>query len=128
MKFLQLLILAATTFVIASCAKSPESIAPSYVSPMSLNGWSCSQLEAEQGRLVRALSTASDAQRQARTNDTVGVILLGLPVSSLSGSNQASNIGRLKGELEAVQKAMIRKGCGGKIIPIESAVKKQKKN
>ena len=47
----------------------------------------------------------------------MGVIFLGLPVSSLSGSNQASNLARLKGELEAVQKAIILKG-GQTVTPL----------
>jgi hypothetical protein len=68
------------------------------------------QLGQEEARLQAALSTSSDAQRKARSNDTMGVIFLGLPVSSLSGSNQASNVARIKGELEAVQKAIILKG------------------
>jgi hypothetical protein len=35
-----------------------------------------------------------------------------LPVSSLSGDNIAPEIARLKGEEEAIRKAMIRKNCG----------------
>ena len=112
------------TIVLIGCAAKPESIPPSYVSHMGYMDFDCQQLGAEQQRLVAALSTASDAQRQARSNDTAGVILLGLPVSSLSGSNQASNIGRLKGELEAVQKAMIAKGCAAEVVNIDDVIKK----
>lgn len=110
----------------AGCAARPESIAPSYVSHIGYLNLNCVQLAQEQARLVAALSAASDAQRQARSNDTVGVILLGLPVSSLSGSNQASNIGRLKGELEALQKAMVEKGCGNEIVNIDEIIQKEK--
>ena len=99
-------------FVLSGCAATPESIAPAYVSEMSYVNYNCRILGAEQTRLVQALSTASDAQRVARSNDIVGVILIGLPVSSLSGSNQASQIARLKGELEALQRTAIRKECG----------------
>ena len=97
--------------VMAGCAKNPESIAPAYVSPMIYQNWSCAQLAAEHERLNAALATASDQQRKARTNDIVGVALIGLPVSSLSGDNIASQIARLKGEKEAVRKVMIRKNC-----------------
>lgn len=113
--------------IIAGCAAKPEAIQPTYVSHMTYMNWTCEQLGEEQLRLVSALSTASDAQRTARGNDTAGVILLGLPVSSLSGSNQASNIARLKGELEAVQKAMILKDCGAELVKIEEVVEKKKK-
>lgn len=93
-------------FFLAGCAAKPEDIAPAYVSHMIYEPYTIDQLRAEEQRLQAALATASDAQRKARSNDTAGVILLGLPVSSLSGSNQAANIARLKGELEAVQKTI----------------------
>ena len=99
------------------CASKPEDIAPAYTSEMSYRDWSCRELGEEQLRLHRALSTASDAQRTARSNDIAGVILIGLPVSSLSGSNQAANISRLKGELEAIQKVGIKKDCGLPSLP-----------
>jgi len=96
--------------LISGCATAPENIAPAYVSHMVYMGFTLEQLGQEESRLQSAVATSSDAQRKARSNDTMGVIFLGLPVSSLSGSNQAANLGRLKGELEAVQKAIILKG------------------
>ncbi|WP_281405000.1 hypothetical protein [Nitratireductor sp. XY-223] len=42
-------------------------------------------------------------------NDVVGVILIGLPVSSLSGDNIAPQIARLKGEKEAIRQAQIKR-------------------
>jgi hypothetical protein len=65
----------------------------------------------EQPRLVSALATASAAQRQARNEDVAGVILIGLPVSPLSGSNMAHEVARPKGELHALQRAAILKTC-----------------
>lgn len=95
----------------SGCATKPQNIAATYVSEMGYMNYTCEQLAAEQSRLVAALTTESQAQLQARSNDTIGVILLGLPVSSLSGSNRAAQIARLKGELEALQKASILKNC-----------------
>ena len=115
-------------FFFIGCATKPEAISPAYVSHLGYMNLSCEQLGQEQARLVAALSTASDAQRLARSNDTAGVLLLGLPVSSLSGSNQASNIARLKGEVEALQKAMVAKGCGGEIVNIDDVIKKKESN
>jgi hypothetical protein len=103
------------------CATAPENIAPAYVSYLPYMQYTLEQLGQEEGRLQAALSAASDAQRNARSNDTLGVILIGLPVSSLSGSNQASNVARLKGELEAVQKAIILKGGHINSSPIPPA-------
>lgn len=97
---------------LTACAVAPENIQPAYVSELAYQPWTCEQLGQEQTRMGMALATASDAQRRARSNDTAGVILLGLPVSSLSGSNQASNIARLKGEMDAMQRAGTLKNCG----------------
>jgi hypothetical protein len=108
----QLVVLVAAA-VLAACAKHPDSIAPSYVSEVGYRSWTCGQLGEEQGRLASALATASTQQEKARTNDVVGVILIGLPVSSLSGDNIAPEIARLKGEQEAIRKAMIAKSCSG---------------
>ena len=100
-----------TIIVLSGCAKSPESISPSYISDVPYQSWSCAQLGQEELRLNEALSVASAQQKKARTNDTVGVILIGLPVSSLSGDNIAPEIARLKGQLEAINRAGNMKNC-----------------
>jgi len=103
---------AAALVFLAACAASPESIAPFYVSEMAYQAWSCEQLSQEQPRLSSALAAAYTQQSNARSNDTIGVIFLGLPVSTLSGSNIAGEIARLKGELQALQRASTTRNCG----------------
>ena len=105
------LVVASAAALLAACAKTPESIAPAYVSSFQYENYECDQLRQEQGRLNAAYDTAAAQQHQARRNDTWGVILIGLPVSSLSGDNIASQIASLKGNQEAVQKAIIEKKC-----------------
>lgn len=69
---------------------------------------------AEEGaRLDAALTQVSEAQRNARSGDVAGVILLGLPVSSMSGGNVADQVAAVKGQQVAVQQAMTLKNCGG---------------
>ena len=97
--------------VLASCAKSPESISPAYVSEVGYQSWSCQQLAEESGRLTSAYAVAAQQQEKARSNDIAGVILIGIPVSSMSGDNIAPEVARLKGEQEAVRKASIIKKC-----------------
>ena len=96
---------------VVGCAKSPESISPSYVSERLYYSWSCQQLAEEDTRLADAYVDAAKRQKQARANDIAGVILIGLPVSSLSGSNIAPEIARLKGEQAAIRNARRKKGC-----------------
>ena len=102
----------------------PENIQPAYISEMGYRDYTCEQLAQEQARLVAALATASDTQRHTRSNDIAGLIFLGLPVSSISGGNIASQIARLKGELEAVQKTAVQKVCS---LPVVAAPLEKKK-
>lgn len=107
----------AVAAALGACAKSPESISPSYVSEVGYQAWSCQQLSEETLRLSSAYAVAAQQQEKARTNDVVGVILIGLPVSSMSGDNIAPEIARLKGEQEAVRKAMVIKNCTPAAVP-----------
>jgi hypothetical protein len=107
----------AVAAALGACAKSPESISPSYVSEVGYQAWSCQQLSDETLRLSSAYASAAQQQEKARTNDVVGVIFIGLPVSSLSGDNIAPEIARLKGEQEAVRKAMVLKNCSPAAVP-----------
>lgn len=103
--------------VVAGCAARPEDIQPAYVSEMAYHHWDCQQLATEQQNVATALMNASAQQNQARSNDVAGVILIGLPVSSLSGSNVAPQVANLKGQQEAIRKAMITKKCGPLATP-----------
>lgn len=96
---------------VSACAATPESIQPAYVSEVTYQNWSCQQLGEEQARLSSAYASAAAQQSKARSNDTVGVLFLGLPVSSMSGGNVAPQIANLKGQQEAVQKAATLKNC-----------------
>ena len=72
-------------------------------------------------RIDEALSRASAQQNDARQSDTVGVILLGLPVSSLSGGNVADQIAYLKGHKDTIQQTQITGNCM-RVVPAGVAV------
>jgi hypothetical protein len=105
------LVLSLAAVTVAACAQKPESIAPAYVSPMTFVQHDCQQLAEEARRIDAALVTASAQQNKARSNDTVGVIFLGLPVSTLSGSNVADQIASLKGQKQTLEQTQISKRC-----------------
>ena len=107
MRILQLL----ACLSLAACAQSPGAIQPAYVSSVPYESWTCLQLGDEQDHVAAALAQASTQQEQARTNDVVGVLLIGLPVSSMSGENIAPQIAHLKGAQEAVRLAMTHNAC-----------------
>ena len=101
----------AALIVVAACAPSPESIQAAYVSDLPYRSYSCDQLGEETIRLNQALATASVAQSNARSNDTVGIILIGMPVGSMSGQSIAPQIALYKGQIEAVRTASLRNNC-----------------
>jgi len=95
----------------SACATKPENITPQFVSTVQYTQLDCGQLGVELARHEEALAVASGEQNKARSNDTLGVIFLGLPVSSLSGSNKASYIAQLKGQIEAMNQVSTQKNC-----------------
>ena len=121
MKF-SIALLIASTVTLTACATKPENITPQYVSTVQYNELTCSQLGVELARSEDALAVASGEQKKARSNDTLGVIFLGLPVSSLSGSNKAAYIGQLKGQVEAMSKVATIKNCGASSMGVAPTV------
>lgn len=101
----------AAATLLSACAASPDNIAPAYVSIVTYKSWSCKDLADEASRLSSALATASTQQETAHTNDTMGVLFLGLPIASMNGGNIAPQIADLKGRIEAVHEAMTEKDC-----------------
>ncbi len=97
--------------ILASCATRPENISAAYYSESKYEEWQCDNLELDRAQYVSALASASDQQNDARTADTLGIIFIGLPVSTLAGSNVANDISRLKGEIGAVDRALSAKKC-----------------
>ncbi len=74
-------------------------------------GASCSQLGATELQLTQNLETLTAAQKSAASGDAVGVILLGLPLSSMSGNDKETDIAVTKGKLQAVQAAKVKRKC-----------------
>lgn len=103
---------------LAACAAKPESIQPSYISPVTYDAWTCPQLGQESARVESALATASKQQQSARDHDTAGVIFLGLPTGSMSGEAIAPEVARLKGSKDAIQQEMTLKNCGAPPPPV----------
>lgn len=88
----------ASAIALAGCAQSPKSISAAYISPNQYTGLSCKELSDEGQRADAALTQASAQQEQAHGSDVASVILIGVPVSTLSGSNVAPQVASLKGK------------------------------
>lgn len=110
---------------LGSCAQSPDAIPPASISTAPYQSLSCPGLEEEVERITAALSSASIQQKETQGADAVGIILLGLPLASMTGSDVAPEISRLKGEMEAVRQASQKKNCTHDVpvvryVPVEA--------
>lgn len=77
---------------LSTCAKAPSQIPAAQIEAETFATLTCDQLaekDVEQHQLLKALSTQ---QKQAQAGDAVGVFLLGLPVSSMSGGDRETEI------------------------------------
>ena len=95
-------------------AASPESIAQSDVSPISYNSLSCFDLADELEQVNAALTQASQQQERAQGSDappTGGVTVIGVPKSTLSGTDVAPQLGSPGEQRQAIQLAMAQKQC-----------------
>lgn len=111
LKRLSLASVSLAVMVLSGCASSPESIAPLEVSDAGYISLDCDQLTQKQADLGKELNTAAESQRGVQTGDAIGVVLVGLPVSTIAGYNVADKIAQLKGEIQALQRVAEGKNC-----------------
>jgi hypothetical protein len=103
--------------LVSGCATSPKDITPAYVSPVLYQNLSCDQLAAEAQRVSSAAAVASGAQQSQAGKDAamVGVsLILFWPAIFFVGGDKgsAAEVGRLKGEMQAIEQANLAKSCG----------------
>lgn len=98
------------------CAKTADKIAPVYVSPLQYDHYDCSQIELEAARITTRVADLTGAQNKQASSDvlvtTVSVVVF-WPALFFVGGNDAQTyeLGRLKGEMDAVEAASIAKNC-----------------
>lgn len=97
--------------VLGACAKSPDQIAAVEVGVDAYSRYSCSQLATEKVSISQDLENLSAKQKSAASGDAVGVFLLGMPLSSMSGNDQEATIAIAKGKVQAIDRQRNAKGC-----------------
>ncbi|WP_457094921.1 hypothetical protein [Microvirga sp. P5_D2] len=102
---------------LAGCASKSENIAAAYVSPLTYDSYSCRNLQEEAARVSARAIAASGAQDSKATNDAVatgvGVVLFWPALFFIKGEGaSAAEVARLKGEMDAIEQASIKKRCG----------------
>ena len=103
--------------VLGGCAQKAADIAPTYVSPLTYQSYSCRQLVQEANRVSAKVGELAGVQNKKANDDAVatGVALVVFWPAAffIKGDKQtAAELGRLKGELEAIEKTSIRRNCG----------------
>ncbi len=112
MHFTKALLAVAATASLVACANRPESIHASYVSYEKFMDSECAGLSSMLADTRSELDKFSELQNSKATGDAIGVFLLGVPFSKLSGDHEA-DVARLKGEVEAIETAQVKKRCKG---------------
>lgn len=96
--------------VMAGCATRPESISASYVSHEKYSGKDCTSLSLDLMNARNELSKYSSMQNTKANVDAATVFFVLIPASKLSGDH-AGDVAKWKGEVEAVETALVKANC-----------------
>jgi hypothetical protein len=101
--------------LLAGCAAQPDSVQAQYVSPAMYANYDCDQVDLEIQRVSARVAQVTGQQQDAADGDAVatgvGLILFWPALFFLAGSDHSDELGRLKGEYEALERAAIEKDC-----------------
>jgi hypothetical protein len=111
------LMAAALAAATGACASYSEKVPATYVSPVIYENLSCKQIAEEASRVSRRAAEVAGVQDSQATKDSVvtGVaIVVFWPAAFFVGGDRgsAAELGRLKGEAEALEQISIKKSCG----------------
>ena len=106
-----------STLLLAGCASKSSDVTASYVTPLQYQSFTCEQIGSEATRVSSRVAELSGVQDNKATNDAIvtGVaIVVFWPAAFLvNGDGQtAAELGRLKGEFQALEQASVQKSCG----------------
>lgn len=99
--FRTILIVTSLAALTAACAKSPDAIAPVSMAG-AYDDMTCQRASTTLQMEQQKLASLSAAQSSAVAGDAIGVFLIGVPVSSLSGGDKAGDIAATKGKILAL--------------------------
>ena len=101
---------------LSACASSPDSIQAQYISPLQYQGYDCGQIRTELGRISARVSQVSGQQQRESNNDAlamgVALVIFWPALFFLAlGDDKKEELGRLKGEYDALQVVSNEKRC-----------------
>ncbi|RYH71045.1 MAG: hypothetical protein EON54_00750 [Alcaligenaceae bacterium] len=101
----------AVVFALTACANRPESIQAYQVPQENFAPLECPALQTLMTNTRADLEKFSKMQDDKANGDAVGVLLLGIPFSKVTGDHE-SDVARLKGEVDALEIMQVTKSCG----------------
>jgi hypothetical protein len=107
------ILIAATAALVAlgACSPMPSAIAPVPAAAGAYAGLSCAEAQQQLAAVSAELAAESNHQTQAAAMDAVGVFLVLVPVSQVTGANHAGTIASLKGKVDALT-VQVAASCG----------------
>lgn len=101
-------ILAIALMALSACAQSPEAISPVSMPGGMYDHLSCRSASAERGQIATRLAALESSQRAAVAGDAIGVFLIGVPASSLTGGDKAGELATEKGKMISIDARLAR--------------------
>ena len=119
--------------ICAGCASSSSDIEAQYVSHLQYQHLGCKQIGAEAQRVSRRVAELSGVQDEKATGDAVatGIALVVFWPAAFfvkGDGATAAELGRLKGEFEALERVSIERRCGLQFRRPESKAEKATKD
>lgn len=100
---------------ISGCSTKAKNVSASYVSPLQYQSYNCNQIGQEMLRVNRNVLEVTGQQDRAAGKDAValgvGLVLFWPALFFMIGGDKKEELGRLKGEYEALQTAAISQEC-----------------
>mgnify|MGYP003376927943 CR=1 FL=1 len=101
--------------ILSGCASTSANVSAQYVSPMQYQSYDCGQVEAEMLRVSSKVREVAGAQDKKAKSDQVamgvGLVLFWPALFFLASGDRKEELGRLKGEYDALDAAAIQKKC-----------------
>lgn len=99
---------------LAACAPAPDDIKAWHYDPAGWRDRTCPALTVEYAAIGDQLAALSNAQNEKRQGDTAGMLIVGMPLGSMSSSsNIEGSIAEVKGKKTAIAAALAEKNCPG---------------
>jgi len=112
------------SLAVSACASSPEDVSSQFVSPVLYEGYGCDQIKTELIRIDGRVTVLTGQQRRRASQDAwaVGGALIFWPaLFFLMRGDKADELGRLKGEYDALTAVAQQKNCTFQSSPAQPA-------